>query len=225
MDSFDFDPIKAQKAKAIQRYRRIRQIATAFRFLEVVLVLLFLSWCSNHLPLAVKISGGYFRHLLLVAVSPRFVFLVGNTIVIILIAKSRHLSAQNTAGKPDGSDLYEEFLKNSENRRKVVTPVTTELPVEEEKTVIYEEKVRNPAYGRSQSDVSAPEKKKEIRRAVTDVGRKKEKHGEEGAVMLDRKREMSDDEFRLAVEAFIEKQQMRFQKEESMAIVVKDTEK
>ncbi|KAE8664249.1 putative Phosphatidic acid phosphatase family protein [Hibiscus syriacus] len=88
MDSFVFDNVTAEKARAMRRYNRLRSLANAFRFLELLLTLLFLAWAFERVPFLVKISGEFIFKLGGVVASPLFVFLVCNVIIVTLISKS-----------------------------------------------------------------------------------------------------------------------------------------
>ncbi|XP_068643581.1 uncharacterized protein [Aristolochia californica] len=223
MDSFTIDPVKAEKALAMGRYRRIQKLASIFRCVEVFVGLVFLAWISFRLPIAIEISGALFRQLLNLVVSPRFVFLVGNAIIITLVAKSGQFSVKNSGSSSSAcTDLYEEFLKTSESRAKVRTD---EEVVYQDKTVCVES--RYESAGTSSSTISPnkeespkccserivfPETKPTLERSEMEIDWEEEK-GEEV--------DMSNEEFRRAVEAFIAKQQ-KFQREESKAIVLHD---
>lgn len=116
MDPFKLRKVKVDKANAILKYRRLRQITHLFRLVEICAVLVLISRLSAHLPDAVKNSGEYFRDLSVILASPRFVFILGNLIVIILFAKSGQFSGQDSAMRSSSFDLYQEFVKKSERR-------------------------------------------------------------------------------------------------------------
>ncbi|PNY08650.1 hypothetical protein L195_g006432 [Trifolium pratense] len=62
-------------------------------------------------------SSEYFRGF---TVSPRFVFLIGNIIIITLFAQSGHFSSNDSAKRRSSEDeLYLEFLKNSSMYQRV----------------------------------------------------------------------------------------------------------
>ncbi|XP_077242760.1 tRNA-methyltransferase non-catalytic subunit trm6MTase subunit [Tasmannia lanceolata] len=241
MDSFEIDTVKAEKTSAMRRYNRIRKIASIFRYLELCIALFFLSWFSTRLPIAIRISGDYFRQLCVVLVSPYFVFFVGNVIIITLVAKS----GQTSAGTSSGTDLYDEFLKNSENRYKIRTethspPANTppeEEIVYEDKAVCVESRYINTdtekckcrdtetvkPYRRSRSENLEAEKRKEIRRELrrseTEVCPKMEK-SDENPTVASYSEDLSSEEFNRKIDAFIAEQLRRFHREESLAIVL-----
>ncbi|RVX16519.1 hypothetical protein CK203_006232 [Vitis vinifera] len=72
MDSFDFDSVKAEKANAMLKYRRLRNVTKLFRFAELFLVLILFFWIFTHLPFAIQISGEYFRKISTVIASHLF---------------------------------------------------------------------------------------------------------------------------------------------------------
>ncbi|XP_043710760.1 uncharacterized protein LOC122659718 [Telopea speciosissima] len=155
MDSFDVSNVKAEKVNAMLRYRRLRKIANLFRCLEVCVALILLSWFSTRLPIAVRISGQYFKEFCEVLVSPGFVFLVGNVIILTLFAKSGQFFAHGGLNPNTSAtdNVYDEFVKNNNNsdnhtRQKSQSDNTplpslpTQLPEEftyENKDTMYEE--------------------------------------------------------------------------------------
>ncbi|XVE82581.1 hypothetical protein DITRI_Ditri16bG0017100 [Diplodiscus trichospermus] len=236
MDSFDFDNVKAEKVKAMRRYNRLRSFAKVFRFLELLLAVLFLAWTLERVPCAVKISGELVLKLGGVIASPLFVFLVCNVIIITLIAKSGIFSAVNNAD----SKLYEEIMKNAENRSKsesqeeivyqdkeIISEVNTYSPTSEETERQSESdtdaEMDNPrVYRRSKSEKLAIKKstdeeklKKELRRSETEKCLKIENNDEE----LFPEDKLSNEEFQRTIEDFIAKQ-LRFRREESLSIVL-----
>ncbi|XVF17934.1 hypothetical protein REPUB_Repub10bG0167600 [Reevesia pubescens] len=234
MDSFGFDNVKIEKIKAMRRYNRLRSFAKVFRFLELLLALLFLVWTFQRLPFAVKISGEFVFKLGGVIASPLFVFIVCNVIIVTLIVKSDIFSAVNNAD----SKLYEEIIRNSENRSKsesqeeiiyqdkeIISEVNTSNGTCEEMEPEPESEsdadIDNPrVYRRSKSEKLAIKKseervKKELRRSETENCRKIEQIDED----LSPEDELSNEEFQRAIEDFIAKQ-LRFRREESLSIVL-----
>ncbi|KAI3669578.1 hypothetical protein L6452_40826 [Arctium lappa] len=131
MDIFDIHNVKVEKANATLHYRRFRKIARLFRLVELFLAVVLLSWISSRLPFLIKISGEYFRQLLSIIVSPLFIFLVGNVIVLTLVVKSGQLTGNPSTVGNDGSDLYEEIVNN----------VSEDVPpVLEQKEIVYQDK-------------------------------------------------------------------------------------
>jgi hypothetical protein len=126
MGLFDFGGLKAEKAcgsyqfkKEGERTSAMLHIAKLFRFVELCLAMVLLSWTFARVPFAVRISGEYFRQLLGVVVSPLFVFLLCNVIIVTLLAKSGRFSGQNPSGHEAETELYEEIIKNSGDHKKL----------------------------------------------------------------------------------------------------------
>ncbi|KAE8685401.1 putative Phosphatidic acid phosphatase family protein [Hibiscus syriacus] len=235
MDSFVLDNVKAEKAKAMRRYNRLRSLANAFRFLELLLALLFLAWTFGRVPFLVKISGEFILKLGGVVARPLFVFLVCNVIIVTLIAKSGILSAVINAD----SKIYDEITKIAENRSKsesqeeivyqdkeiISEPNTATLTCEEmepESESDSDTETDNPrVYRRSKSEKLPIRKteeqvKKELRRSETEQCHKIENTDEE----LFPEDELNNEEFQRTIEDFIAKQ-LRFRREESLSIVLR----
>ncbi|KAG1346857.1 hypothetical protein COCNU_06G006860 [Cocos nucifera] len=216
------DPVKAEKETAMRRYRRLRKIAKLFRLLEVIAALLLLSWSSVRLPAAARLSGDFLRRLAAVLLSPRFVFLLGNTIILVLVAKSRHLS---TSTDGVGGDIHDRFL---ENRGRIDFPPPPPPTLAAQEEVVFEDKtvcLETRVCRRSRSEkIERRRKSPELRRAGSDVGPKGAKPppptpAAPTAEEDERETSAEDaEEFRRMIEAFIAKQ-TRFHREESMAIV------
>ncbi|KAJ0077030.1 hypothetical protein Patl1_36473 [Pistacia atlantica] len=113
MDSFEINNVKVEKANAILKHLHLRKLANLFRIIEICVLLVMVSRFSTQLPLAVKNSGKYFKDLTVVLVGPRFVFIIGNAIVVILFVQSGQFPAHDSSRKNTGSDYYEEFVEKS----------------------------------------------------------------------------------------------------------------
>ncbi|XP_052196141.1 uncharacterized protein LOC127803741 [Diospyros lotus] len=243
MNAFDFDNVTAEKAKAMLRYNRLQTVAKLFRFVEICLGLVLLSWISARLPFAVRISGLFFQQLFAVVVSPLFIFLVGNAIVLTLLFKSGKLSGQTPTDNNADIDLYEELIKNRESED-IYGPLKVP-PVPEPEQIVYQEKEvisevntvtldsnhvavvaakvsDGKPYRRSQSESlkrEIPEKlRAKLRRSETEKCRKVVGCGQlppETVCLVD---QLSSEEFQRAVEEFIAKQ-VKFHQEEKLAIV------
>ncbi|KAF9609495.1 hypothetical protein IFM89_016581 [Coptis chinensis] len=247
---FSFDNVKAEKAHAMKRYHRLRKIASLFRLLEIFIVLFLFSWFSTQLPSVIQIITKYFKKFCVLLISPRFVFLIGNAIIITLFVKSGQFSSNTSSSSNEETSLYEEFVKNSENCQKIVTTTTTtEEVVFQDKETVCEEKKKCPGMPRDTNIISPPhsprdaQKKKpyrrsqsenvkreisdkvpgkELRRSETEKCQREVKiSGEDFGKISDGEKEMSNEELQRRFEAFIAKQ-MKFHWEESMAIVVQN---
>lgn len=215
MDSFDFYNINV-KANAMQKHRQLQKIANFFRVIEVCIVLVLISRLSLHLPHAMKNSSGYFHNLSVLLVSPRFVFVVGNVIIITLFAKSGQFSARDSTKNTSGLDLYEEITKNSEKNQKV-NQVETRIF---DKHIISDESVVKD-YKRTQSEKISrgvcEKSRRELRRLQTQNFRKSDHSCQKLAKSSCPEVEMSNEEFQRKVEAFIARQQ-KIQREEEYSV-------
>ncbi|KAL4582636.1 hypothetical protein LXL04_007193 [Taraxacum kok-saghyz] len=131
MDILDIHNVKMEKANAMQRYRRFRKIAKLFRLVELLLAVVLLSWISTRLPFVLRIFGEYFRQLLSIIVSPLFIFLVGNVIVLTLVVKSGHLTGTHSSVDNAGTALYDDIVNN----------VSEDIsPVLKQEEIVYQDK-------------------------------------------------------------------------------------
>ncbi|KAG6523086.1 uncharacterized protein LOC122048059 [Zingiber officinale] len=196
------DAIQAKKRTAMRRYHRLRQIGTLLRYLEAAAAVLLLSWSSARVPAAARLSADFLRHLVAVILSPRFVFLLGNAIVVLLLAEShRHSPSSST-----GDMIYREFV---ESRAGGYLPRSL-APSSSPEEVIYEDKevcIEMPALRRSRSA------RMRLRRGAT-KGTELTTEPDEAA-----QEEEDEEEFRRAVEAFIAKQTRFLREEECKAAV------
>ncbi|KAG8364339.1 hypothetical protein BUALT_Bualt19G0118600 [Buddleja alternifolia] len=206
MDSFNFRDIRVEKSNAISRYRRGQRITTLFRCLELFVFLVIVSRFSTQFAFSLELE--YFRGIAVTLISPRFVFLIGNAIVIVLFVKSRQFSSKNGE---IAADLYEEY---AEKCRKNLQSSGIKVTEESKGSNNYRSSVccDDRKMQRSQSEkleriVRVEERRRELRRSTTERCRKSED-------------EMSGDEFRRTVEAFIARQQRFLREEEDFSAVV-----
>lgn len=120
MDSFNFTNLQAEKANVMLKHRKLRKIASLLRVVEVCFVLVLISRLPLHLPVAaVKNSSEYFKDLSVFVNSPRFVFLIGNAIIITLVAQSGQFSTQGSRKNNPEPDLYHEFILNTPKNQRI----------------------------------------------------------------------------------------------------------
>lgn len=237
--------IKVEKVNAKLRCRRLQKITALFRLMELCIFFFIVSRFTTQLPIAFKVSGEYFRGLSVMAVSPRFVFIIGNAIVIVLFLKSGQLSPKdgNLSTNSSKFDLYEEYVKNCEKNQGVYTESRSTNKKQRKRSPFVSREVDHP--DSAHSDVSPthceneerktkinrshsenlktlqPEEEEEkddasqkLRRSLTVRYRESVNYEEKcAAVGGYAEDEMSSEEFRRAVEAFIARQQ-RFLREE-----------
>ena len=230
MESVNFYDVRAAKMNAILKYRQVRKIANLFRFIELCLILVVITRFSSNLPSAFKNSGEYFRCLSVTLISPRFVFLIGNAIVITLFAKSGQFSAKDPSKKNSVADLYEEFVQNSEKNQKTrraeieyrVKQIDDSRGNGNSDTSIAIKKIGEiKHYQRSESEkigvVQRENPHRELRRSETEKCKKIVRLSEETRNRSSPEDRMSNEEFRQAVEAFIARQQ-RLRREEEFCV-------
>lgn len=220
MDSFKFDDIRIEKAHAISRYRRIRKITTLFRFLELFVFLIAVSrFSAQFASSVVKLPAGeYFRGISLTLISPRFVFLLGNAIVVVLFLKSGRFSA--SSGEK-AADFYDEYVEKCRRNQQPLSKLD-----EKKASGAYDCGV--PKMHRSKSEnlermkSGEEHRRRQLRRSVTE--RRRESPDCERRLVASPAKatekcfyeedEMSGEEFRRTVEAFIARQQRYLREEE-----------
>ncbi|XP_061372700.1 uncharacterized protein LOC133315145 [Gastrolobium bilobum] len=230
MDSFSFHKLKAEKkANRTVKHRQLRKIANLLRYVEVCVVLVLISRLSIQLPVAVKNSSEYFRGFM---ISPRFVFLVGNIIIITLFAQSGQFSAHASSTTAPELDILHEFLHSSTINHKIQANKPREKPsmkgqrIDNGGLIKYQEKENNSLevkdYRRCQSEINirrvqSEKPRRVLQRCETDNSRRNiefggvpesESESEKVALSTTSYPEdgMSNDEFRRTVEAFIARQ-------------------
>ncbi|KAH0449974.1 hypothetical protein IEQ34_020666 [Dendrobium chrysotoxum] len=200
--------MESDKQTAGRRFH-LQQFRRLFSYIGATVALLLFSYSSFYIPIPPSNPGDLFRRAAAILVSPWFVFLVGNIIILLLIfAKSGQLSTSS------------EFISSEFNSCEVPYPSPPHLgPIEE---VEYEEKkvcVEISSYRRSKSEkLERVREEPELRRSETAVvsrGRKGEVAHDGG----DSEGEEDAEHFRRTIEEFIAKHQRRFQREESLAVV------
>ncbi|XP_051147416.1 uncharacterized protein LOC127262662 [Andrographis paniculata] len=196
METIKVHDIGAEKANAISRYRRIQRITTLLRFVEVFVFLIVVSRFSTQFSFSLKLSSEYFRGVSVTLISPKSVFVIGNAIVVALILISGQFSSKT-------SDFYDEYVEECRNYNPQVSI----------------NKVEKKSIDRYRSSACCNNGTKIIRRVQSEhLIKVEERHGSLRRSASDKcekksANEMSSEEFRRTVEAFIERQQ-RFLKEE-----------
>ncbi|KAL1812070.1 hypothetical protein ACET3Z_022135 [Daucus carota] len=235
MDCFD---IKVEKANAILRYNRLQKMTTLFRFMEVCMFLFIVSRISTHLPLAFKVCGDCIQGLSITISSPGFLFILGNAIVVVLFFKSGQISAQETKNHSPAIEFCNEYVEGCENRININRVEQVEKQgrkqgrkqgkCEEKQAVLDLCSFEDRTVERSQSEkfmtYQPQDSCRKLRRTVTENGRKGTKTYEHKTFnpKCYAEDEMSGEEFRHAVEAFIARQQ-RSLREEFSSIVTYET--
>lgn len=193
MNSID---IKLEKTNAISRYRSLHMLTTLFRIIETFIFLILMSKFSFQLPFSVTLSHDRIKLILLVMFSPKFVFVIGNVIVLILLFNSRFIKTEDHTETIDCSDDYVTRCQKNDIIRKI---------------------------SRSKSDnamrVTCKENRRymKLRRSVTE-----RKISMTSDTMVPKKNcvedELSGDEFRRTVEAFIARQKQSLRDQELVLV-------
>ncbi|KAI3989227.1 hypothetical protein MKX01_033263 [Papaver californicum] len=139
------DNVKMEKTNAMKRYDQLQKIGNLFRIFEICVVLVLVSWFSTRLPNVIQILEKYFREFCIILVSPRFVFFLGNAIILTLFIKSGKISSNDESTVNSGGDhIYEEFIKKSNETNQKIQKNINFSPKEdivfEDKQTVYEEK-------------------------------------------------------------------------------------
>ncbi|PIN15165.1 hypothetical protein CDL12_12193 [Handroanthus impetiginosus] len=219
MDSYNFQDLKEEKENAILRYRRKKRITALFRLVEVIVFLIILSRVPTEFPFSFKISSEYVRGISVNLISPRFVFLLGNAIIVVLFLISGQFSGKN--GGTD-CDFYDEYVEKCRNNQQIIKEETKASDYKYR--VCYDEKKISRSHSENlERAVRLEERRRDLRRNMSEKCRKSVDCGRKVAEVVGSspgaEDELSGEEFRRKVEAFIARQQ-RFLREEEFSAVV-----
>ncbi|KAG6619775.1 hypothetical protein I3842_Q082300 [Carya illinoinensis] len=225
------------------------RIAKLFRYAELCLAVVLISWAFTRVPFALKISAEYFWKLSGFVVSHVFIFMLCNVIIVTLIAKSGRFSGQNPTGHSDETELFEEFIKHVSGGSTEPQP-ETRTPAHDQDVIVYHDKqiicevnrtarkdedktetdsdtdivhVHPKAYRRTQSEKikrqSQEKSRGELRRSDTEKCRKGASSDEKPQESQYPEDKLSNEEFQRTIDAFIAKH-WKFHSEESLPIVL-----
>lgn len=221
MDSFHFHDIRVEKANAISRYRRIQRITTLVRFVELFVFLIIVSRFSAQFVLSSKKSGEYFRGISVALISPRFVFFLGNAIVLVLYLKSGRFSEKN--GEKI-NDFYDEYVEKCRKNEQLCSKEEKKASDTYKHGVCYEDRKLHRSNSENlERTIHGVARRRELKRSMTegcrkslDCGRKVEMAEDSSSYPED---EMSSEEFRRTVEEFIARQQRFLREEEEVSVI------
>ncbi|XP_055814745.1 uncharacterized protein LOC129884475 [Solanum dulcamara] len=217
MESLNFHKIKLEKANAILRYKKRQSVTILFRFMELCIFFVAISRFSIQLPFTFKLSIEYFKGLGVTLISPRFVFVLGNTIVLILFLKSGQSNTKDCSTNNVKIDLYDEYKQKCSMNKEAYCEQSKKQSILVHRRLV--EKKLHHSHSDSFTSLSHDENekpKKELIRSAT-VGCLKVIHTDSVKSVED---EMSGEEFRKTVEAFIARQQRFLREEELFSAVV-----
>ncbi|KAK6805827.1 hypothetical protein RDI58_003612 [Solanum bulbocastanum] len=144
MESLNFHKVKLEKANGMLRYKKRQNVTILFRFIEFCIFFAIISRFSTRLPLTFKLSIECFKGLGVALISPRFVFVLGNTIVIILFLKSGHSSGSTNNVKMDLYDEYKQkcsmnnYEKSKKQRKLVEKPYCEQSKKQGKQSILVE---------------------------------------------------------------------------------------
>lgn len=244
--AFDFDNLKTEKQNAMLRYRRLRNLAKLFRIFELCLLLIFISWISSRMPFILKISKDYFCRFVSIIISPLFIFVLSNVIVLTLLVKfGQFTTSSSSLSEKSDTNLYSEFTNNikisADSNAENCSAGSEEEVVYQDKEIVGEintvdskscsesiaEVNLQPEYSildqkvlhRSQSEDLKPEiSEKPLAELRRSESEMCSKNERSGESTGEIVEELSNEEFQRAIEAYIEKQLM-FHKQEKFSIV------
>ncbi|CAL0334164.1 unnamed protein product [Lupinus luteus] len=95
------------------KHNKLQRIGSLFRLIELCVVLVFISRIPLQLPVSFKNSSKYFWEFLIFLNSPRFIFLVGNAIIVTLFARSGKFSDHGSNKNNPDHGIYHDFVQNN----------------------------------------------------------------------------------------------------------------
>ncbi|XP_078151842.1 uncharacterized protein LOC144547109 [Carex rostrata] len=192
----------------------LRAFSRALRLAEFSVAFLLVAYATRHLPTFFS----FLRRLATGLLHPHFIFLLGNSIVALLLHLSRHLSSSSSTST--SPPLYQELLQEDPTHESIVssTPTQQDVIFEDKEAVSVETTSMATKFVRSKSEKFEKKRKddKLLKRSDTEI--RKKRNGDEVLEEEYRPSVEEADEFRKMIEEFIAKQ-ARFHREESMSIV------
>ncbi|XP_074264200.1 uncharacterized protein LOC141586771 [Silene latifolia] len=186
--------------------------------IAITLISIVISWISSCIPTVVEFSGVILPRLSSILFSPRFVFVIGNVIVITLFANSSPSKTENSGKNSTKNDDVSVEVESEAAEVVEFPTAAVEMAVDR--------KVTEKVYRRSQSEAIDFVEKPKLRRSATVPCRKvgcDEVSTTETEVKAkaksDEEEELSNEEFNRRVEEFIKKQR-NFLNEESKILVL-----
>lgn len=231
MDHEVFDNVKYEKARAMVRFNRFRKMMKLLQFVEVLLAFMFISWSWTYLPAAVKFSGDLLVELSVYIFNPHVIFLIGNAIIVSVLLLCRQTEAENhsvTGG------IHRDDVRSCEVQLPIVTTcdgyVVTSSPSsspgiavpnfagdESKQIVCSESKVPNKVQSdAAETTIDVTTKNIQILQRTKsedlkqEIPPKKLRRSQTDMAAVDT---LSNEEFKLTIEAFIKKNQIFFEKQ------------
>ncbi|CAI9781945.1 unnamed protein product [Fraxinus pennsylvanica] len=228
MDSCKFhNNVKVEKAKASRKYRRLEKISAMFRFIELSIFFIILNRFSVQMPFVFKVPSEFLEGLSVTLISPRFVFILGNVILVVLLMQSGQFAAKDVHKNSNKIDFYDEYMKNCrKNQQKQQISSTHEG--RKATSISRERKIQRSHSENLERQHQEEPHRHELKRSTTETCRKSVNHRhspiyQTRKLVLESKKqmdasyaedEMSSEEFRRTVEAFIARQQRILREQE-----------
>ncbi|KAL6574355.1 hypothetical protein OROHE_001259 [Orobanche hederae] len=108
-----FDIVKFEKEKTVATFNLFHKIAKLRQIFEAVVVLGLVSWSTARVPAVARTATVYVVQLSTYLFNHHVVFLIGNSIIVLLFVLFRRNGAVHQAGA-SGGDLYDEYVKHGE---------------------------------------------------------------------------------------------------------------
>lgn len=236
--------------KSIMKFDHFKSFTMLLRLIELCFGLVWLSWSSTRLPLLIQISCDYFRLAFSFIISPLFIFLLSNFIVLTLLLKSGRLSGQSPITcDAEETKIYNSLIQNSDDFSMKVASGNSDSVAEPAEIVFQDKQTISETSALVASDLEGSgttdfEPRAPPRRTRSSEELQVEKPGEESCGKLQRTvtekcrkvtdpsddptetaldvENLSNEEFQRAIEAFIAKQ-IRFHQEEKLDIVLQSS--
>ncbi|KAH7849717.1 hypothetical protein Vadar_022038 [Vaccinium darrowii] len=110
----DYHTVQTEKAKAMMRYRQLRNAGKMWRVLEIIVALAFFSWSSTRLPFFLNLGAQSLIRIYEYLINPHINFVVGNAIIVIVVLLSRQKPAANTTATTAAADVFDQYVPDSE---------------------------------------------------------------------------------------------------------------
>lgn len=238
------DTVKQEKANAMARYNRFGSFKKLLQLFELFVAVTLVSWSSTCLPSVVKLAGDLFLRLALFVSNSHVIFLIGNAIIVALFLLSRQISTDAPADNLNDDVIefsnsiaeiesppsintarveieieyppsIDTSVNNFEKQIVCVENVVSRTECEEVTNAIEKATKEIQKFERTLSERAWRRETplKELRRSESEGKRTINKSRDERET-LEKVERLSNEEFRLTVEAFIQKQQnfLRLQK-------------
>ncbi|XP_010531441.1 PREDICTED: uncharacterized protein LOC104807743 [Tarenaya hassleriana] len=114
MDTFKPQKVKARKMKVITKKSTVQILSSLFfRAIEIIVVVVTVAKLVYQFVITFEDSGERFKGLAAILISRHVVFIVGNAIVIALLAKSGMFLNQESKARTSSDGFFEEFVRDS----------------------------------------------------------------------------------------------------------------